>query len=230
MRSLAKLLALILAIASSPLQAQEIAYELVDVEIRSLDGGGERLVSAQSAGAVATPIPDGAPAYGPFRVLDGGRAALVGTTDARSPADLAAMLRDWPQIALLEMVECPGTEDDWANLRLGRMIRDKGIATYVPAGGSVRSGGVELFLAGARRFAEPGAEFAVHAWIDEDGREADEYAATAPENAKYLAYYRQMGMSGEEAAAFYAMTNSVPHHDARWLTAAEMARWVRLDG
>ena len=55
------------------------------------------------------------------------------------------------------------TEDDGANLRLGRMIRARGIATYVPAGGSVRSGGVELFLAGARRFADPDAEFAVHA-------------------------------------------------------------------
>ena len=36
-------------------------------------------------------------------------------------------------------------------------------------------------------------------------------------------------MSDGEARAFYAMTNSVPNADASWLTAAEMAQWVRLD-
>ena len=176
-----------------------------------------------------TPRPEGIAAYGPFRVLGRTRAALVDVTDARSPAAFAAMMRAFPQIVLLEMVECPGTEDDRANLRLGRMIRAAGIATWVPAGGSVRSGGVELFLAGSRRLADPAAEFAVHAWADVDGREAGDYAANAPENAKYLAYYRQMGMSDAEARAFYAMTNSVPNDDALWLTGSDMARWLRLD-
>lgn len=229
MRSLAAIFMLLLAFAARPLAAQEIAYESVESEIRTLDGGSERYVSVPVTRQSPTPLPEGI-AYGPFRVLDAERAALVDVTDARSPAFFVQMLRDWPRIALLEMVECPGTEDDRANLRLGRMIREKGIATYVPAGGSVRSGGVELFLAGARRLADPQAEFAVHAWMDEDGLEATDYSAAAPENAKYLAYYRQMGMSSEEASSFYAMTNSVRHEDALWLTGADMAQWVRLDG
>ena len=68
-----------------------------------------------------------------------------------------------------------------------------------------------------------------HAWIDDEGRQATDYALTAPENARYLAYYRQMGMSAEEAGAFYAMTNSVPFSQARWFGAEEMARWIALD-
>lgn len=228
MRSLAAILMLLLAFAARPLAAQEIAYESVEAQIRTLGGGGERFVSAPVSRQSPAPLPEGI-AYGPFRVLDAERAALVDVTDARSPALFAQMLRDWPQIALLEMVDCPGTEDDRANLRLGQMIRERGIVTYVPAGGSVRSGGVELFLAGARRFADPDAEFAVHAWADEDGREATDYSAAAPENAKYLAYYRQMGMSGAEAASFYAMTNSVPNEDALWLTGTDMAHWVKME-
>ena len=225
MRSLAALVAIFLSFAARPLAAQEIAYEPVSVESTAeLVGGGERFVRARTAA-----IPEGIAAYGPFRVLGRTRAALVDVTDARSPAAFAAMMRAFPQIVLLEMVECPGTEDDRANLRLGRMIRAAGIATWVPAGGSVRSGGVELFLAGSRRLADPAAEFAVHAWADVDGREAGDYAANAPENAKYLAYYRQMGMSDAEARAFYAMTNSVPNDDALWLTGSDMARWLRLD-
>ena len=230
MRSLAAFLSVMFALTAVPLSAQSIVYEevtytWVEVDGAHLEGGSERFVSSQAAR-----IPQGLAAYGPFRVLDEGRAALVDVTDTRSPEAFRAMLRDFPGIGMIEMIECPGTEDDTANLLLGRMIRARGLATYVPAGGSVRSGAVELFLAGARRIASPGAEFAVHAWLDDTGREATDYAASDPENAKYIAYYRQMGMSAAEAAAFYAMTNSVPHSEARWFDAAQLGLWVRLDG
>lgn len=164
--------------------------------------------------------------YGPFRVLEGNRAALVDVTDSRSPAQFSAMLRDHPGITTLELVECPGTEDDLANLRLGRMIRAAGLATHVPAGGSVRSGAVELLLAGKQRRIDDGAEFAVHSWMADDGREAHQFAASAPEHAGYLAYYREMGMADAQARAFYAMTNSVGFDDAKWLDANEMRRWL----
>ena len=206
---------------ATPVLAETVTYETVEYVS---DSGSERFVSAAPVA-----VPTGIASYGPFRVLDGTRAALIDVTDQRSPAEFSAMLRDYPGISLLEMVECPGTEDDRANLQLGRMIHARGIATHVPEGGSVRSGGVELFLAGARRIADPGAEFAVHAWADEDGREPGDYAATAPENRAYLDYYREMGMSAAEAAAFYAMTNSVANADAKWLSAEDMGRWVRLD-
>lgn len=216
----------LLAFAASPLAAQTVVVTETVVEETVLvsDGGSERFVVDAPA-----PLPKGLATYGPFRVLDATRAALVDVTDARSPAQFAAMLKAHPGIALIEMIECPGTFDDRANLSLGRMIRAKGITTHVPAGGSVRSGGVELFLAGVRRIADPGAEFAVHSWEDEDGREAGDYAADAPENRAYLDYYREMGMSAPQASAFYAMTNSVPFEDARWFGAEEMGRWVALD-
>jgi len=204
----------------------ETTEEVIEEDDDVAAAGSGRFVAALPG--YAAPVTRGA-AYGPFRVLDDGRAALVGATDERSPGAFLAMLAAHPGIATLELVECPGTEDDRANLRLGRLIRARGLATHVPDGGSVRSGAVELFLAGVHHSAEADAEFAVHAWADEDGREATDYPASAPENRAYLAYYREMGMSAGEAAAFYAMTNSVPNASARWLTAAEMGRWVRYD-
>lgn len=164
--------------------------------------------------------------YGPFRVLDTSRAALVGVTDSAAPAQFAAMLRDYPALAMLELIECPGTEDDRANLELGRLIRAAGLATRVSRGGSVRSGAVELFLAGTARHIDEGAEFAVHSWIDEDGREAEDFAPDAAIHQPYLAYYREMGMDEAQARAFYGMTNSAPFAAARWLDAAEMRQWV----
>jgi hypothetical protein len=164
--------------------------------------------------------------YGPFVVLDSRRVALVGVTDRSTPAMFSAMLHDFPALAQLDMVECPGTHDDIANIRLGRMIRAAGMVTYVPPIGSVRSGAVELFFAGVARDISDGAEFAVHSWRDDDGHEAKDFAADAPENTKYLDYYREMGMGADQAQAFYTFTNSVPHSSARWLTAPDMRRWA----
>ncbi|WP_374407852.1 alpha/beta hydrolase [Pelagerythrobacter sp.] len=220
MRRFLLALAALAATVSAPLHAREMVTVTVTVE-EWVEAGSSRFVAAQGAAerqAIAS--------YGPFRVLDGQRAALVDVTDTASPAHFAAMLRDYPALATLEMVECPGTEDDRANLAVGRMIRAAGVATHVPAGGSVRSGAVELFLAGASRRIDDGAEFAVHAWIDEDGREAGDFAADAPIHAPYLAYYREMGMDDGAARAFYAMTNSVRFADAKWLDAGEMRKWV----
>ena len=177
--------------------------------------------SARTAARLA-----GIAAFGPFRVIDDKRAALVGTTDAASPQAFAAMLAQFPALEVIDFVDAPGTRHDLANLRLGRAIRAAGLATHVPAGGSARSGAVELFLAGTRRTMDPGALFAVHSWRDTIGREPSDFAADAPENRLYLDYYADMGMAPDQASAFYAMTNSVPHADALWLQGGDMARWI----
>lgn len=195
-----------LAAFSAPLRAEEAAFRFLPS------------ASAYQDHAIAR--------FGPFRVVDEQRAALVDVTDENSPAQFAAMLRAYPAIGTLALVEVPGTYEDRANLQLGRMIRAAGLAIHVPRGGSVRSGGVELVMAGASLRIDDGAEFAVHAWMDEDGLEAGDYAADSPENAKYLTYYREMGMTPENARAFYAMTNSVPYEQALWFGAAEMRRWL----
>jgi hypothetical protein len=168
----------------------------------------------------------GIAAFGPFRVIDANRAAIVGATDAASPQAFAAMMAAFPGLEVIEFVDAPGTTHDLANLRLGRAIRAAGLATHVPTGGSARSGAVELFLAGARRTLDPGALFAVHSWRDERGREPGDFAPDAPENRLYLDYYTEMGMSERQARDFYAMTNSVPHAGALWLEGGEMARWI----
>lgn len=167
--------------------------------------------------------------FGPFRVIDGHQAALVDVTDEASPAQFRAMLSKYPALHTLQLVEAPGTLDDLANLELGRMIRSAGLQTHVPAYGSVRSGAVELVFAGTQWRIDEGAEFAVHAWMDDIGQSAGDYPADAPEHRKYLAYYREMGLDGDEAAAFYAMTNATPFEQARWLNAQEMRGWLGLD-
>lgn len=218
MRRAVIFVASLLAAMAVPAHAQRyLVSETVTVEEWTEDGA-ERLVAAHG------PALAEGQAYGPFRVIDATHAALVDATDGATPAQFLAMLRDHPGIAAIEMLECPGTDDDTANLKLGRMIRAAGIATHVPADGSVRSGAVELFLAGAERRIDDGAEFAVHAWRDSDGLGPRDFTADSPVNRAYLDYYHEMGIA--DPRGFYDMTNAAPNADARWLSAQDMRKWL----
>ena len=167
--------------------------------------------------------------FGPFSVIDASTVRMAGDVTSATPRQFAAMLAAFPGIRRLEMVDCPGSLDEEANLILARAIRRAGMETVVPAGGSVRSGAVELWLAGTVRRAAPDAEFGVHSWADEYGREANDYPANDPVHAEYLRYYREMGMDAAKARAFYALTNATPFDDVRYLTRDDMARFVTLD-
>jgi hypothetical protein len=236
MPSIAAFLLTPLTLAFQPAPAPQIGYAAVtdngaSAEVLTVADGNADPGTARVVEVTAQPAPAkrSIAAYGPFRVLDGAHAALVGVTDAGSPDAFAAMVRDFPEIGTLEMIACPGTEDDHANLALGRMIRARGLDTHVPDGGFVGSGAVELFLAGLHRYAEPTADFAVHSWEDADGRQPGDLAPDAPQNRAYIDYYEAVGLTAPEAQAFYAMTNSVPFSGAKWLKRADLARWVRLD-
>lgn len=166
--------------------------------------------------------------FGPFAVVSAGKARLVGVTDGSSPAAFLAMIEAYPAIRVLELVDCPGTRDDIANLRLGRMIRQHGIATLAPAGASVRSGAVDIFLAGATREAAADARFAVHSWLSADGRDASAARADDPARTAYERYYRDMGLSEADAQAFYALTVSVPHDRTLQLAPRDLARFAKV--
>lgn len=166
--------------------------------------------------------------FGPFAVVDAGTVRMAGDVNSATPRQFAAMLAAFPGLKRLEMVDCPGSLDEEANLILARAIRRAGMETVVPSGGSVRSGAVELWLAGSTRRAAADAEFGVHSWADDTGREANDYAASDPVHAEYIGYYREMGMDDAHARAFYALTNSTPFDEVRYLTREDMARFITL--
>jgi ribulose 1,5-bisphosphate synthetase/thiazole synthase len=104
--------------------------------------------------------------FGPFGVIDAQIVEMNGTIDSTTPDAFRRMIAAYPGIQTIRMIDCPGSVDDDANLALSRMVRRAGINTHVPKDGSIRSGGVEFFLAGVKRTIEPGAEFGVHSWQD----------------------------------------------------------------
>lgn len=223
MRALIALILGLAALVAAPASAQQYVMQVTVTEtwVELPPESADRAIAFRRART-----PTSIAAFGPFRVLDETRAVLVGVTGPATPAQFQAMMRAYPKLARLDFLECPGTDDDRANLATGRLIRAAGLETHVPADGSVRSGAVELFLAGKTRVIEDGAEFAVHSWLDDSGLQADDYAPDSPEHLTYLRYYRDMGMAEGQAKAFYDMTNSVPHQSALWLTAQDMRGWL----
>lgn len=195
----------------------------------ALAGEADFAPARRYAPSAALPTPGRAKAsFGPFSVIDAATVRMNGDVTSATPRQFAAMLAAYPALKRIEMIDCPGSLDEEANLTLARAIRRAGMETVVPAGGSVRSGAVELWLAGVKRSAAPDAEFGVHSWADEYGREANDYPANDPVHAEYLSYYREMGMDDARARAFYAMTNATPFDDVRYLTRDDMARFVTL--
>jgi hypothetical protein len=184
-------------------------------------GYADSIVEAQPAAIAPSRRPIAQ--AGPFFLTSPDTIEMIGTVDSASPRQFAGLIAAHPGVRRLVMVECPGSVDEEANHVLARAVRRAGLTTVVPRGGSVRSGAVDLFLAGTSRIAAADAEFGVHAWRDEDGRGPQDFAANDPVNTEYLNYYREMGMSDDAARRFYALTNATDFENVRYLRARDMA-------
>ncbi len=223
---------LALALCQAPANAQSAPLVFIaQIEIEWYDDvtlTGQP-ADASAADAVAADASSALAVFGPFRVLDSHTAEMHGVVDGTTPGQFVAMRAAYPDITTLRMVECPGSEDEAANHVLARMVRAARIDTLVPPGGSVRSGAVELFLAGVRRQADSRAEFAVHSWRDETGREAGDFATDDPVHREYMDFYREMGIDDDKARIFYALTSSVGFDDALYLAPLQLANLGFLD-
>ncbi|HZG33222.1 MAG TPA: alpha/beta hydrolase, partial [Sphingopyxis sp.] len=58
--------------------------------------------------------------FGPFEVVDAATVRMAGDVDSATPREFAAMLAAYPGLRRLEMVDCPGSLDEAANLTLAR--------------------------------------------------------------------------------------------------------------
>lgn len=147
---------------------------------------------------------------------------LIGTVDSDSLKQVYDALKDSPEIQVVVLALVPGSADDEANLKLGKMLRQAGMTTYLPAQGVAASGGVDLLLSGAQRILERGARVGVHSWSDGDGVNGNEIPRENTLHQPYLEYYREMGIPED----FYWFTlEAAPPEGEHWMTEAEMERF-----
>ena len=151
----------------------------------------------------------------------GGALFLRGVVDQQSYDQVYDVLNNNLRIGALVFTMVPGSVDDETNLALGRLLRQAGIVTYLPSRGTVASGGTDLFLSGVRRIVERGARVGVHSWTTGGPFEPSAVSLPMdhPEHAKYLDYYRDMGIPED----FYWFTlRAAPPDGVHWMTEEEM--------
>ena len=149
---------------------------------------------------------------------------MSGTITSRTPATFERKLRENPRIDTVVLGQIDGSIDGAATHRMGRRIRAMGLATELRANSVVDSGGVELFLAGAKRRMAPGAVLGVHSWRN-GFREGSSYPRTSPEHQMTRRYVAEM--LGSDAFYWFTLRAS-PSDMIHEMTAAEIRRYGLL--
>lgn len=161
-----------------------------------------------------------------FSILNDTAVTMNGVIDSNIEGDFADLLEDLPNLNLIIMEDCPGSDDDTANLKVSRMIHDQGINTHLRSSSEIASGAVDLFLAGNTRTLEGTPRIGVHSWADGDGNEATDFPEGASEHQPYIRYYQDVGFTQSDAESFYYFTiNAASAEDIYWMTASEIEQY-----
>jgi len=148
-------------------------------------------------------------------------ANMTGVIDGTTPARVLELAIENPQVRMVVLQDVPGSIDDDACLFAGSLLRNFGFKTHVPSGGTIASGGVDFFLAGAERTVEAGSRIGVHSWGGPDG-EGRDLPRDDEAHTMYLDFYREMGIPSD----FYWFTlGAASEDDIHWMTQKELNRF-----
>jgi len=167
--------------------------------------------------------------YGIFSRQNTETGIIDGIIDSNTPKHWENFIAANPTITTLIMKDCPGSDDDAANLEAARMIRQQGVTIHLPADAVIASGAVDLFLAGTTRTREAGSKIGVHSWADGKNNEATDFPVGDEEHQPYIDYYVEMVFLQKNAEAFYYFTiNAAKAADIHWMTDGEIMQYSLL--
>ena len=153
--------------------------------------------------------------------VDGNTAVMQGDLTSRSPKKVAALLAEYPDLEWIELLDCPGSTDDFAALEAARMIRNAGINTRVLGNGEIASGAVDFFIAGVEREVLEGGKVGVHSW-SAGAIEGSQLPKEDSEHDLYESYYEEMGISDD----FYWFTlNAASSDSIHWMSRDELIEY-----
>ena len=153
---------------------------------------------------------------------------MNGVIGSNTPQHWENFIAAFPNTKTIIMKNCPGSEDDTANLNAARKIKNHGVTIHLPADAEIASGAVDLFLAGDVRTREAGSQIGVHSWSDGEN-EATSFPVGHANHQPYIDYYKEMGFSQTDAEAFYYFTiNAAPAASVHWMTDAEIEQYKLL--
>ncbi len=170
--------------------------------------------------------PENKKEFGIFIVLDDNSTVKMdGDISSTSLSDFKKLEKEFPNVKTINIVNCDGSLDDETNLKLSKLIHDKGINTHVLDNGVIASGGVDFFLAGHKRTIGENVKIGVHSWSG-SGETATDYPKGSEEHMPYINYYKSVGFTQTEAEDFYYFTiNSATADGIHYMTEGEIQKY-----
>lgn len=166
--------------------------------------------------------------FGIFSSQDATTAIMNGVIGPNTPQHWDNFIAAFPDTKTMIMKDCPGSDDDDANLKAARKIRNQNLSIHLPVDAEIASGAVDLFLSGTIRTRELGSKIGVHAWAG-DNNEATDFEMGHANHLPYIDYYVEMGFSQEDAEAFYYFTiHAAVAADIHWMTDEEIEQYKLL--
>lgn len=158
-----------------------------------------------------------------FRVK-GDTAYVYGGTNSTSYGVTKDFLNENPDVQHLVLRIMPGTEDAETNLRIARLIRERGLTTHLERRSRIASGAVDLFIAGSKRTMECGALIGVHSWSF-DGKIGPKDIGVDRNQSLHEGFLDDMGID----TAFYVFTReAAPPEDIYFMQYGEIERFGLL--
>jgi predicted small secreted protein len=169
------------------------------------------------------PTVEGLPYEAATFEIEGETAFMYGVIDHTTPEVVQALVDEHPEVTRIVMVDVPGSDDDPANLKASRLVRENGLTTVVPSNGVIASGGVDFFTAGKVRVVESCGKLGVHSW-NEDGPDGsiilgNEVPRDHEIHTMFLEFYREMEIPED----FYWFTlEAAPALRIHWMSDEEI--------
>lgn len=161
--------------------------------------------------------------------VDGTTASLQGALGSLTFTQIERLQEANPEIERLVLTQVPGSINDEVNVETGRLVRNGGWSTHLPADGEIASGGVDLFCAGAERTMEAGGRIGVHSWSNGEVEGAD-LPMDSPEHGFFIDYLEEM-LGAPLGRDFYFFTlQAAPAADIHWMTPEEIEQYGLLTG
>lgn len=159
--------------------------------------------------------------------FSGSEATIGGVLGSLTFLQVQRLQAEHPEIDRLILQDVPGSINDEVNVETGRLVRNGGWSTHIPADSEVASGGVDLFCAGVERTLEDGGQLGVHSWANGEQEGAD-LPVDSPEHTFFIEYLDEM-LGSPRGETFYFFTlQAAPAGDIHWMTADEIEQYELL--
>ncbi len=155
-----------------------------------------------------------------FNVI-GDKAYVNGILGKKAHKSFMKILKEHPNIKTLVLQQVPGSISDEWNVKTCKEVRKRNINTYLESTSIIQSGGVDLFIAGVKRYSENGSKIGVHAWSDLR-RGGNTYPPEHEEHDVFVDYFKAI----KRDTSFYWFTlKAAPADGMHFMTKQEIEKY-----